>query len=74
MFKKAQHYFILLFAIKYLQMFNMSDLSIELQSTEKSHTFPFKDASLDSILLNPLHIVPRKKWVRKLTFLLSALI
>ena len=41
-------------------MFNTSDLSIELQSTEKSHTFPFKDASLDSILLNPLHIVPRQ--------------
>ena len=29
-------------------MFDISDLSIELQSAEKSHTFPFKDTSLDS--------------------------
>ena len=41
-------------------MFNMSDLSIELQSTEKSYTFPFKDNSLDSVALNPLEILPRQ--------------
>ena len=36
------------------------DLSIELSSTEKSYTFPFKDASLDSVALNPLEILPRQ--------------
>ena len=41
-------------------MFNMSDLSIELKSTEKSYTFPFKDTSLDSVALNPLEILPRQ--------------
>ena len=41
-------------------MFNMSDLSIEFQSTEKSYIFPFKDVSLDSIALNPLDILPRE--------------
>ena len=54
-------------------MFNISDLSIELPSTEKSYTFPFKDTSLDSVLLNQLDILPRQNWVRKLTFLLSGL-
>ena len=41
-------------------MFNTSDLSIELQSTEKSYTFPFEDTSLDSVLLNSLEILPRQ--------------
>ena len=47
-------------------MLNMSDLSIELKSTEKSYTFPFKDTFLDSVVLNPLDILPRQKWVGKL--------
>ena len=47
-------------------MFSMSDLSIE-------YTFSFKDTSLDSVALNPLHMLPRQNWVGKLTFLLSAL-
>ena len=51
----------------------MSDLSIELQSTEKSYTFTFKDTSLDSVALNPSDILPKKNRVGKLTFLLSAL-
>ena len=42
-------------------MFNMSDLSIDLQSTEKSCTFPFKDTSLDSVVLNPLKIYFQNK-------------
>ena len=54
-------------------MFNMSDLSIELRSTKKSYTFPFKNTSLDSVALNPLDILPRQNWVGKLTFLLSAI-
>ena len=41
-------------------MFNMSYLSIELLSTEKSYTFSFKDTSLDSVFLNPLDILPRQ--------------
>ena len=41
-------------------MFNMSDLSIELQSTEKSYTFPYKDTSFDSVELDPLDITPRR--------------
>ena len=41
-------------------MFNMSDLSIELESNEKSYTFPFKDTSLDSVLLNPFKILQRQ--------------
>ena len=54
-------------------MFKMSDLSIELYSTEKSYTFPFKDTSLYSVALNPSDIRPKQNWVGKLTFLLSAL-
>ena len=35
-------------------MFNMSDLSIELLSTENSYIFPFKDL----VALNLLNILP----------------
>ena len=38
----------------------MSDLSIELQSFEKSNTFSFKDSALDSVALSPLDIFPRE--------------
>ena len=38
----------------------MSDLPIELQSTEKSYTFLFKDTSLDSVGLNLLEILLRQ--------------
>ena len=41
-------------------MLNMSDLSIELQSTEKSYSFPFKDTSLHTWALNPLDIFQDK--------------
>ena len=41
-------------------MFNMSDLSIELLSIEKSYLFPFEDTSLDSVALNPLEVLPRQ--------------
>ena len=41
-------------------MFKTSDLSIELQSTGKSYTFTFKDASLESVALNPLDTLPRQ--------------
>ena len=41
-------------------MFNMSDLSTELLSTEKSYLFPFEDTSLDSVALNPLEVLPRQ--------------
>ena len=54
-------------------MFNMSDLSIELLSTEKSYTFLLKGTSLDSVAINPLDILQRQNWVWKLTYLLSAL-
>ena len=54
-------------------MFNISDLSIELESTKKSYTFPFKDTSLDSLAPNSLEILPRQNWGGKLTFLLSDL-
>ena len=50
----------------------MSDLSTESLSTERSYTFPFKDTSLDSVALNPLHISQRQNWVGKLKLLLSA--
>ena len=43
-------------------MFNMSDLSIKLQSTEKPYIFPFKDTSLESAALNPLYMLPRQNW------------
>ena len=42
-------------------MFNMPDLSIALQSTEKSYTFPFKDNSLDSVAPNPLDMVDKNE-------------
>ena len=51
----------------------MSDLSIELYSTEKSYTFSFKDTSLDSVFLNPSDIIPKQNRVGKLKILLSAL-
>ena len=54
-------------------MFNMSDLSIELQSTEKSYTFLFIDTSLDSVALNPSDVLPKQNQTGKLTFLLPAL-
>ena len=40
-------------------MFNMSDLSIELNSTEKSYSLPFKDTHLDSVAQNSLGMLPR---------------
>ena len=46
----------------------MSDLSIELKSTEISYTFPYKDISLDSVALNPLDTLPRQDKVGKLIF------
>ena len=36
-------------------------------------TFPFEDTSIDSVVLNPLDILPRQNWVGKLTFLLPIL-
>ena len=41
-------------------MFNISDLSTGLSSTGKSYTFPFKDTSLDSVVPNPLDMLPRQ--------------
>ena len=41
-------------------MFNMSDLLIALQSTEKLYTFPFKGASLVSVAPNPLDMFLEK--------------
>ena len=73
MFNKAEHYFTLFFVIEYSWMFNISDLSIELWSTEKLYTFSFKDTSINSVALNPLDILPRQNWFGKLPFLLSAL-
>ena len=54
-------------------MLNMSDLSRELWLAEELYTFPFKNNSLDSVLLNPGDILPKQHRVRKLTFLLSTL-
>ena len=54
-------------------MFNMLDLSIELQWTVKLYTFPYKHTSLDSVALNPSDILPKQNLVGKLIFLLSAL-
>ena len=41
-------------------MLNISDLTIELKSAEKSSTFLFKDTSLDSVALNQLFMVMRQ--------------
>ena len=41
-------------------MFNMLDLSIKLQSIEKSYTFSFKDTSLDAVAINPLDTLPKQ--------------
>ena len=46
-----QHYFPFLI-IKFLWMFNMPHLSIQLYSTEKWYIFSFKDTSVDSVALN----------------------
>ena len=54
-------------------MFNNLDLSIALQSTEKSYTLPFKDTSPDSKGLNLLDMLPWQNWVEKWTFLLTFL-
>ena len=73
MFNKAELCTILLLITKDLWMFNMSDLSIKLKSTEKSCIFPCKDPYLDSVALIPVDMLPRENWVVKLTFLISAL-
>ena len=52
-------------------MFYISDLSTELQLTEKSYIFPFTDTSLDPVLLDPLEILSRQNWVGKLEFIIS---
>ena len=41
-------------------MFNMSDLSIELESTEKAYTSPFEYTFLDSVALNPSDMLPKQ--------------
>ena len=51
-------------------MFNTSDSSISLQSTEKLYTFPLKDTSLESIVSDFSNISPRKKWVGKLKLII----
>ena len=51
-----EHYVIVFLTIKCLWLFNMSDLSIALKSTEKLYTFPFRDTSLDSPALSPFEI------------------
>ena len=54
-------------------MFNMSNLPIAFQSTEKSQTFPCKHISLDSLARNALDMLCRQNWVGKLIVLLSLL-
>ena len=54
-------------------MFKVLDLSIALQSTEKSYTFPLKDTSFKSLLQTSLDMPSRQNWDRKLTFPLLAL-
>ena len=49
-------------------MFNMSDLSRALQSTEKSYTFPLKDTSLTSIASDISGMFPRQNCVGKLIY------
>ena len=51
-------------------MFNTSDSSISLQSTEKLYTFPLKDTSLESIVSDFSNIFPRKKWVGNLKLII----
>ena len=53
-------------------MFNMSDLSIELELTEKSYTFLFNNFP-DSVLLNPLDALSKQSQVVNVALLLSAL-
>ena len=53
-------------------MFNMSDLSIELELTEKSYTFLFNNFP-DSVLLNPLDALSKQNQVVNVALLLSAL-
>ena len=62
--------------IKYLWVFNMSDLSIYQQqcNQQKNHAhFLFKEASLELIAPYALDVVLRKNWLGKLTFLSSDL-
>ena len=57
--------------IKYLWMFNMSDLSTASKLIKKSSS-P-KSTSLDSVAENPLDMLPRQDWVQKLMLPLFAL-
>ena len=59
MVNKPKHCFKLFLTMKYLWIFNILDLSIALQSTEKSYTPLFKDTSLESVSLNPLDILDK---------------
>ena len=56
-----------------MEIFNMSDLSIALQSTETLQTFPFKDTFLDSVAANPSDVFSKQNRPGKLKFYLSAL-
>ena len=59
---KPEFYFKLFLRI---QNFDISDLSIALQLTEKFDTFPLKDASLDSAAPNLLVMLPGQNWAGK---------
>ena len=49
-------------------MFTVLALSVELQSTEKSYTFSFKDTSLEPIKPILFDMLPRQNWAGRLTF------
>ena len=49
-------------------MFTVLALSVELQSTEKSYTFSFKDTSLGPIKPILLDMLPTQNWAGRLTF------
>ena len=54
-------------------MFNMPDLSIPLQFTEKSDILPLNDTSPDWAISNFSDMLPRQNSLGKYVFLLSTL-
>ena len=72
MFNKLKHCVLLFLTIKYLQIFNISDLS-KAVLTKKPYTVPFNDNYPESISSNLIDNITWQNWVGKLQFLLSAL-
>ena len=59
--KKLKHYFTLFWTIKYWWILKMPSFLVELWSTKKSYTVPFKEISLCSFFVKSFDMLPKQK-------------